>query len=161
MATISTRAIHFEERAGIPNNPRLPVIVYEAAFPGDLGELGTVMEKRFGANGWPAQWRNGIYGFHHYHTLGHEVLGIAAGSAELVLGGPNGRILGVRAGDVLLLPAGTGHCRVNASSNLLVIGAYPPGQTGDIARGEPNPLIRKTIALLFPRSIPFMGRMDP
>ncbi|KFC64652.1 hypothetical protein FG93_05248 [Bosea sp. LC85] len=163
MATISTTAIHLEERAWIPNNPRLPVIVYDAAFPGEGGDdLATAMEARFGANGWPAQWRNGIYDFHHYHSQGHEVLGIAAGSAEVVLGGPKGRILAVRAGNVLLLPAGTGHCRGNASSNFLVVGAYPPGQSGNIIRDAPTSAIREAIAQLrFPPMDPVYGQDGP
>lgn len=162
MATISTTAIHLAEHEWVPNNPRLPVIVYDAAFPGDTEDLATAMEARFGANGWQAQWRNGIYDFLHYHSQGHEVLGIAAGSAEVMLGGPKGRNLSVRAGDVLLLPAGTGHCRGNASSNFLVIGAYPPGQSGDIIRGAPTATIREAMARLrFPSMDPVNGQDGP
>ncbi|AOO81327.1 cupin [Bosea vaviloviae] len=162
MTTISTTAIHLDEREGVPNNPRLPAIHYDAAFRDDSADLATAMETRFEENGWPAQWRNGIYDFHHYHTQGHEVLGIAAGSAELVLGGPKGRNLAVRAGDVLLLPAGIAHCRVKASSDFLVIGAYPPGQSGDIVRSAPTAGIREAIAQLpFPARDPVYGQDGP
>ncbi len=146
----------------MPNNQRLPVIVYDGAFASAEGDLATAMESRFEENGWPPQWRNGIYDFHHYHTEGHEVLGIAAGSAELVLGGHGGRELSVRAGDVLLLPAGTGHCRVSASPDFLVVGAYPPGQSGDIVREVATAAIRDAIAQLrFPPTDPVFGEDGP
>jgi hypothetical protein len=47
-----------------------------------------------------------IYSFHHLHSTAHEVLGIVAGSAAVILGGPGGRRFDVRRGDVLVLPAG-------------------------------------------------------
>lgn len=157
-----TTAFHLEARGFVPNNPRLPVVFYEAAFPTDEDDLATLMEKRFHENGWPAQWRNGIYDYDHYHTRGHEVLGIAAGSAELVLGGEGGRLVDVKAGDVLLLPAGTGHRRISQSEDFLVVGAYPPGQEADIVRKDATSAMLKQIAVLnFPPSDPVTGTEGP
>lgn len=83
----------------IPNNPRLPLILYRAAFaPGDTERI----ENLFASNGWSNAWVNGIYPFHHYHATTHEVLGIAAGSARVQFGGPSGPIVEVAAGRAFL-----------------------------------------------------------
>lgn len=162
MASPTILVLPFEERGPIPNNPRFAALVYRHAFPPELADLASAIEQRFDENGWPPAWRNGIYDFHHYHSKGHEVLGIAKGSAELVLGGEGGRALGVRSGDVVLLPAGTGHRRLSASSDLLVVGAYPPGQSGDILRDAPTVDIRTAISRLArPAKDPVFGREGP
>lgn len=162
MMAANVLVLAFDERGFVPNNTRFPALVYRKAFPPDRDDLAGAMERRFEENGWPPAWRDGIYDFHHYHSQGHEVLGIAKGSAELVLGGEGGRELGVSAGDVLLLPAGTGHRRLEASSNFLVIGAYPPGQSGDILRDAPTAAIRAAIARLGkPSADPVFGKDGP
>ena len=120
----------FEDDGGIPNS-RLPVLVYH-----DVADVG---EELFARNGWLGAWRNGIFSFHHFHSTAHEVLGIVAGSASVVLGGPSiGRRFEVGTGDVLVLPAGTGHFNAGSSGDLLVIGAYPGGMRWDIRRGDPG-----------------------
>jgi hypothetical protein len=40
-------------------------------------------------------------------------------------------------GDVVALPAGTGHCNVGSSGHLLAVGAYPNGMRWDLRRGDP------------------------
>jgi uncharacterized protein YjlB len=97
-----------------------------------------IFEELFAKNGWGKSWRNGIYDFLHFHTHTHEVLGIAGGSARVQFGGQYGPILEVRAGDVIVQPAGTGHERIGPPDNLLVVGAYPLGAGGG-GYDEPEP----------------------
>lgn len=110
----------------VPNNPRLPLIVYRGALVLDPAfDPAAILEQAFASNGWGSGWRNGIYAFRHFHTRAHEVLGIARGRARVEFGGAAGEHLDFAAGDVAVLPAGTGHKRLAQSDDLLVVGAYP------------------------------------
>jgi uncharacterized protein YjlB len=123
---------HLPDAGGIPNS-RLPVLVYHEV---DAARDASECEELFARNGWLGAWVDGIYSFHHFHSITHEVLGIVAGSASVILGGPSGRRFKVERGDVLVLPAGTGHCNAGSSA-LLVVGAYPNGMRWDLRRGDP------------------------
>ncbi|MEI9418626.1 cupin domain-containing protein [Mesorhizobium sp. Cs1321R2N1] len=116
----------------VPNHPSWPLVVYHGAvtLPEDF-DPAAVMEELFSANGWGDSWRNGIYDYVHYHSRIHEVLGVARGTAKVRFGGKKGRTLALKAGDVAVLPAGTGHQRISASDDFLVVGAYPPSGTYD------------------------------
>lgn len=157
-ADAPARQMMFQHNGWVPNNPRLPVLVYPKVIAVKGDDPAALFEQTFSANGWPPQWRYGIYDFHHYHTEGHEVLGIASGHARLMLGGPGGHVLQVSAGDVLLLPAGTGHCNLDCSDDFLVVGAYPPSQHADICREAPSAAQLQNIETLpFPDQDPVQG----
>jgi uncharacterized protein YjlB len=153
--------LHLKPNGWMPNNS-LPVLIYGGAFSPTEADLATKMERVFTANSWPPQWRNGIYSFHHYHSTAHEVLGIAAGHVDVMLGGENGHTVTARAGDVLVLPTGTGHCRISASDDLLVIGAYPPGEHWDICRtAATTEVLDRMRRVQFPASDPVFGPKGP
>jgi uncharacterized protein YjlB len=155
-------ALWFTFSDWVPNNARLPALLYRNAIPDARPDGGTAWEALFRRNGWPPQWRDGIYPFHHYHATAHEVLGWAAGTARVLIGGPRGEPIELRAGDCVLLPAGTGHCLLKASADLLVVGAYPPGQVWDLRRGALSGAELEAMARLpFPGSDPVMGRSGP
>jgi uncharacterized protein YjlB len=120
--------LRFRDDGETPNNPRLPLMVYRAAVRLDRGyDPPAVFEEIFARHGWRASWRDGVYDFLHFHSATHEVLGIARGRVTVQFGGAQGRSLTLAAGDVVVLPAGTGHRRIRASPDLLVVGAYPAG----------------------------------
>ncbi len=157
-ATVHVEELQLSRNGWMPNNDRLPVLWYHRAFDPGARDVASTMERAFTTNQWPPQWRNGVYNFHHYHSTAHEVLGFAAGSAQLMLGGENGHNFTVNAGDVLVLPTGTGHCRLSAGSDFLVIGAYPADQHWDICRAAPDAAtLQRMSTIPFPLSDPVTG----
>jgi uncharacterized protein YjlB len=121
----------------VPNNA-MPLLVYKRALELDNRAPEATIEKLFGANGWGAMWRNGVYDYLHYHATVHEALGVARGNAVVRFGGDRGTEIAIAAGDVAILPAGTGHQCLSASSDFSVVGAYPPGPPVEITRPTPE-----------------------
>jgi uncharacterized protein YjlB len=167
-AAVRQRKAHrlrFKDDGVIPNNGKLPMLLYKGVVRLD-GEAdpAAVFEELFQASGWGDSWRNGIYPYVHYHSRIHEVLGIARGHARVRFGGDDGKEIEVKAGDVAVLPAGTGHHCLKASKDFLVVGAYPPAGTYDECTGKPDEHARalKTIPKVAkPKADPVFGRGGP
>lgn len=146
----------------VPNNRKLPVVIYRHALRPDSGDLASAFEILFERSDWPAQWRDSIFDYHHFHATAHEVLGVVSGSAEVIVGGPGGRVVKIAAGDALLLPAGTGHCLQSFERHFQVVAGYPAGQQWDIRREALRPdELAAMEALPFPPRDPIDGEQGP
>lgn len=138
MSSNNPERLHLEDDGTFPNN-LLPVLVWRQGISTDTESDGAdTLEQHFRDNGWRETWQNGILSYHHYHSTAHEVLGIGRGTVRVQLGGPSGPELALETGDIVLLPAGTSHRNLGGSSDLIVVGAYPPDQHPDMLRGEPT-----------------------
>ncbi|MGQ0582668.1 MAG: cupin domain-containing protein [Reyranella sp.] len=158
------QAYLFADDGETPNNLALPLLVYRAAVACAGGDPAAAFEVAFARHGWGRSWRNGIHGFLHFHTRAHEVLGIARGRARVEFGGGKGRELDVEAGDVVVLPAGTGHRCVSASADLLVVGAYPDNSGFDQKRPgqiDHASAVAAIAAVALPREDPVYGSDGP
>jgi uncharacterized protein YjlB len=162
-ADIEPLTFVFADDGLVPNNP-MPFLVYKAAIDVDNAHPEKTIEKLFGANGWGAMWRNGVYDYPHYHATVHEALGVARGRARVRFGGNEGKELELSAGDVAILPAGTGHQCLSASPDFCVVGAYPPGPAMQITRPTPENHAKalKTIPQVkLPKTDPVRGENGP
>jgi len=164
LTSIELATYTFPDDGTIPNHPTLPLILYQGVLLLEQNDPAATAERIFTENGWQGTWRNGIFDFHHFHSTAHEVLAICRGHATVCFGGEAGEILTISAGDVALLPAGTGHKRLNASRDLLVVGAYPPGQRVDLCRGDAGerPQVLANIQRVpLPKTDPLYGNAAP
>ncbi|MCC9166181.1 cupin domain-containing protein [Pontibacter harenae] len=127
MQNLQAKPLHLKPNKNIPNNTILPLLLYQQVFSSSEN-LESQFKKAFEGNGWSGTWVNGVFNYHHYHSTAHEALGVLAGSATIMLGGPDGEEVTLKAGDLAVLPAGTGHCCKSASPDFKVMGAYPKGQ---------------------------------
>jgi uncharacterized protein YjlB len=145
-----------DDGLGFPNSP-LPLLIYRAALTPDPAAMVRV----FAEQGWSNAWRDGIFGYHHFHSIAHEVLGIASGEVQVMFGRPSGPRIAVRAGDVVVIPAGVAHFNAGQSPDLLVVGAYPGGSNFDVRRGNPaerEVAMRAIAAVPLPNNDPVLGQ---
>jgi uncharacterized protein YjlB len=154
----------FKDDGIIPNHPYWPLVVYHgvAKLPAKY-DPAAIFEDLFARNGWQKSWRNGIYNYVHYHSRIHEVLGVARGSAKVQFGGKRGRSLTMKAGDVAVLPAGTGHECLYAEDDFLVVGAYPLDGIYDECKGKEDHAraVKAIPKVAKPRQDPVYGSSGP
>jgi uncharacterized protein YjlB len=136
------------------NHPRWPLLIY----PQVLTEVSPeAFEELFARNLWPAAWRDGVHPFHHYHSNSHEALGVYSGEVTVQFGGEGGVTVTAKPGDVIVLPAGTGHKKLSSRGSLGVVGAYPEGSNPDLCR----PPTKKTADVPLPACDPVYGAGGP
>jgi uncharacterized protein YjlB len=147
-----------------PNNALLPLIVLKRAINLDETENSKMVKELFESNGWVNAWEDGIYNYQHYHSTAHEVLGILKGTAMVQFGGNNGIGLSLEPGDVIIIPAGVAHKKLDSDDNFSCVGAYPVGQEYDMNYGTEEERLKaeKNIrALALPQADPVYGIDGP
>ncbi|WP_197567566.1 cupin domain-containing protein [Billgrantia diversa] len=137
---VAPERLTFADDGRIPNS-RLAALAFRSRGVNpvlDREAIAARFETLFGANGWRSSWRGGVYDYHHYHSIAHEAFGVLSGWGKLRLGGEQGDDVELRTGDALVLPAGTGHCHLEASDDFLLLAAYPEDQRElDLLRADP------------------------
>jgi len=152
----SPQKLNFKKADDVPNS-HLPVVIFRGRLARFRPRKAQAFRRAFEKSGWVGVWTDTIFDYTHFHSNAHEVLGIAEGTVTLRLGGEKGRLVRLKPGDMLVLPAGVGHRRVAGDDRLKVVGAYPRGQAHfdmkRAGRAIPKPPL--------PRTDPFEGENGP
>ena len=128
----------FTDDGTFPNNGLLPLLIYQRAFPSREGCDTGIIRDLLETNSWKDAWVDGIYDYHHYHSTAHEALIVLQGSARVQFGGSGGVTFAVEKGDVIIIPAGVAHKRIDEADGFSCMGAYPQGQDYDMNYGKPG-----------------------
>ena len=144
--------------AHLLNHPRWPLLIYPDVLKDPAAEA---FEELFSRNRWPAAWRNGVHPFHHFHSNSHEVLGIYSGEVTVQFGGDAGVTIRGKPGDVIVLPAGTGHKKLASKGSLGVVGAYPEGSSPDTNRSFSKNHLEAMARVPLPACDPVYGPGGP
>jgi uncharacterized protein YjlB len=85
--------------------------------------------------------------------------------ARLPFDGPEGNTVEVRAGDVVLIPVGVGHCNEGSSDDFSVVGSYPRGQEdydlGTGKEGDRPEVLENIRGVPLPEEAPLFGGDGP
>lgn len=152
------------EDGPFPNNGLLPLLLYRQACLIEGKKDADTVKEILETNRWNNTWVDGIFNEHHFHSTAHEVLVALEGSARVQFGGPNGVALTFEKGDVVIIPAGVAHCRIDDADGFVCMGAYPEGQKYDMNYGKEgeHPRADKNIrAVPLPESDPIYGNDGP
>lgn len=122
--------LFFKDDGFIPNSP-FPVVISRKAISfgdTDASEAEALLTERGLKTGWKLEWLWKVYKRPHYHSTTHEALVVYRGSATLRLGGHRlGKLVKVKEGDTIVIPAGVAHQAMERSKDFLVFGLYPVG----------------------------------
>ena len=141
-------------------NSALPVLFYKNVLDLPRFFASRYVKRLFKKHNWSNSWVYGVFEYHHYHSITHEVMGVIEGRTKILLGGPRGLTLTIEKGDVLIIPAGVAHKNLGKESAVKCVGAYPSGMDYDINYGNAGerPTADKNIRLVpIPRQDPVFG----
>ncbi|KAF2015161.1 hypothetical protein BU24DRAFT_463877 [Aaosphaeria arxii CBS 175.79] len=114
----------------VPNN-KLPVIVYRDVLPEPHAEDSTTQFLE--ANKWQKKGFWPGTEVHHFHPNTHECYGVVVGTTTMLVGrgqldgSSGGQTIALRAGDVIVIPAGVSHMNVTMTEDYRFVGVYPDG----------------------------------
>ncbi|KAL6858128.1 hypothetical protein ACO1O0_005580 [Amphichorda felina] len=120
-----------------------PLLIYHSAFPGSSSSPSAIESHLASVGVVTPRWRYTMYPETHFHSTTHEVLCVSSGRARLCFGGEDnaGRVEPVvRAGDVVVVPAGVAHRLLeDMDGGFQMVGSYP-ADVGewDMCYGEPG-----------------------
>lgn len=122
--TIAIEKFYFEGNGRVPNS-RLPLLIYRNVIKWPVVEMEAIMRQ----NRWMPSWHAhlGMWPRHHFHSEAHEFICVTRGSHAGKFGGHDGQHASLNQGDVVVIPAGVGHCGFELSDDLNLTGGFNEG----------------------------------
>lgn len=140
LSALKISAHYIPSHAHLPNTTPHghPLLIYHSCFPSSTAP--SAIEVHLPNNSITPQWRYTMYTTSHYHSTTHEILCIFNGRAKLLFGGeqnPAKVEADVRAGDVVVVPAGVAHRLLeDVEGGFEMVGSYPRGCSWDMCYGK-------------------------